>query len=142
MRNPSLAAPLLALVLLAGPGLTPPAAAAIFKCRSTDGHWAYADHPLDGCRGTVTVVPMPRATARRARPAAAGRPVPDPPPAARDRLQGRLQRWQAALRALRATRIPRDPTLARWRMNALHTVVADIATLRRDLGSRRPGPAE
>lgn len=134
MPKPPLAAPLLALALLTGLGATPPAVGAIFKCRSGDGHWLYAARPPPDCQGRPTILPLtPRG--KPPVPAPAGRRV-EPPAPSRARLRARLHRDEATLRALHATRVPRDPALARWRTHALQAVTVDIAALRRHLAAR------
>ncbi|MHB1513758.1 hypothetical protein [Acidiferrobacter sp.] len=120
---------MLALVLLAGCAQLPYAAAAIFKCRSANGHWSYADRPQPNCRGGwIVLQPLP--APRRTRPTTPARAARRPSPLARRTAQRRLRHWQATLSALRATRVPRDHTLALWRAEALHIVVADITKLR------------
>lgn len=140
MPCPSRAASVLALVLLAGYAPLPYAAAAIFKCRSADGHWSYADRPQPNCRGGwITLQPLP--APRRPRPTAPVRATRQPSPLARRTARRRLRHWQATLNALRATRVPRDHTLALWRAEALHIVVADIEKLRGTLDPQgRPRP--
>ncbi len=132
MSRPSRLASLPIVILLAGLALPPCAAATIFKCRSAGGHWSYADRPQAGCRGHWTILhpspPTPRAHVIARTP-----PPRRPPPVARRVVERRLRGWQAALRALRATRVPRDQTLARWRARALQLVVADIERLHRAL---------
>ena len=132
MPCPSRAASLLFLLLFAGFTQLPYAAAAIFKCRSTDGHWSYADRPETSCRGSWTIFhPLP--AMRQARPAPHTRPTRRPPPVVRRVVQRRLRRWQATLQELRTTRVPRDRTLALWRAQALHIVAADIGRLHQTL---------
>ncbi|WP_298136552.1 hypothetical protein [Acidiferrobacter sp.] len=129
-------ASLLALALIAGAGTATPALGAIFKCRSANGLWVYADHPPAGCHSAPIALPLPRFVHPPGAHADIRRP-PDPAPAAsRKDLRKRLQRDEATLRALRATPVPRDPALARWRRTALKAVTVDIATTRRDLQSR------
>ena len=137
MRRPLLTTPLLALTLLAGMGAATRAAGAIFKCRSGNGHWIYAARPPAGCRGAVSILPLARASRpHEAPPRPQGHAAARPLAIAPDRLRARLRRYEATLHALHATRVPRDPALARWRTSALHAVTVDIAVLRRDLGAR------
>lgn len=140
MPCPSRAASVLALVLFAGGAQLPCAAATIFKCRAADGHWSYADRPEPSCRGDRTILrPLP--SARRAHPAAPVRTTRRPSPRARHATRRRLRHWQATLKALRATPVPRDHTLALWRAQAMHMVMADIEKLHGALAPQgRPYP--
>ena len=137
MLRPPLIVSLLAVAMLTSMGATARAVGAIFKCRSGDGHWIYAARPPAGCQGPPAILPLARTLGPRA-PRPRGRAATTHPAVATpDRLRARLRRYEATLHALHATRIPRDPALARWRTHALHAVTVDIAVLRHDLGQDR-----
>ena len=136
MTRPPLITPVLALALLASMGAAVRAVGAIFKCRSGNGHWIYAARPPAGCQGPAAILSLARAPRPREAPRPRGHGVARPATIAHDHLRERLRRYEATLHALHATRVPRDPALARWRTHALHTVTVDIAVLRHDLGAR------
>ena len=136
MTRPPLITPVLALALLASMGAAARAVGAIFKCRSSSGHWVYAARPPADCQGPTAILPLARALRPHEAPRPRGHGVARPATIAHGRLRGRLRRYEATLHALHATRVPRDPALAHWRAHALHTVTVDIAVLRHDLGTR------
>ncbi len=126
------------LSLLAGLLLSGTLPAAVVKCRTANGDWAYAATRPAGCISRPVVVsttpPVWAHASRRRQPPPAAR-IPAARMAAGSRR--RLARWQAVRRELEMTPIPRARCLVRWRSTALRLVAARVAAAKHAVAAVR-----